>query len=90
MPASGSNRVSAAYLIAVVIVISGRTTAAREAEYEVTIQTNVMVRMRDGVRLATDVYLPAKDAKPIDAKLKGLTIWICPMPQKLIRSRANR
>jgi len=28
-----------------------------------------MVTMRDGVRLATDIYLPAEDGKPVDAKL---------------------
>jgi putative CocE/NonD family hydrolase len=27
---------------------------------------NIMVDMRDGVRLATDVYLPAKDGRPLD------------------------
>jgi predicted acyl esterase len=66
---NGRNRVSAGLLIAAVVAVGGRTTTAREAEYEVTAQTDVMVPMRDGVRLATDVYLPAKDAKPIDARL---------------------
>ncbi len=32
--------------------------AATPAEPDFTLQSNVMVRMRDGVRLATDVYLP--------------------------------
>ena len=32
-------------------------------------QTNVMVAMRDGVELATDIYLPAKDEQPIAEKL---------------------
>jgi hypothetical protein len=31
---------------------------AREAEFEVAVQRDVMVSMRDNVRLATDVYLP--------------------------------
>jgi predicted acyl esterase len=68
-PAGGRNRVSAGLLIAAVIVVSGHTTAAREAGYEVTTQTNVMVPMRDGARLATDIYLPAKDGMPVEAKL---------------------
>ena len=38
--------------------------AAAEGPYEVGVQRDVMVAMRDGVRLATDVYLPAKDGKP--------------------------
>ena len=34
--------------------------------YDVVVLTNVMVPMRDGVRLATDVYLPARDGKPVE------------------------
>lgn len=32
-----------------------------EQRYEVLVHSNVMVPMRDGVRLATDIYLPARD-----------------------------
>ena len=32
-------------------------------EYGVTCERNVMVRMRDGVKLATDIYFPALDGK---------------------------
>jgi len=39
--------------------------AADSGTYEVSRQHNVMVPMRDGVRLATDVYLPAKDGQPL-------------------------
>lgn len=35
----------------------------------VVAQTNVMVAMRDGVELATDIYLPAKDGQPVAEKL---------------------
>jgi putative CocE/NonD family hydrolase len=39
---------------------------AGEAEdCEVVVLRDQMVRMRDGVRLATDVYLPARDGKPV-------------------------
>jgi putative CocE/NonD family hydrolase len=38
---------------------------AGEGPYEVARQHNVMVPMRDGVRLAADVYLPAKDGQPL-------------------------
>jgi putative CocE/NonD family hydrolase len=41
------------------------TAAAREAEFQVIIRTNVMVAMRDGVKLATDLYLPAKDGQAV-------------------------
>lgn len=32
-------------------------------QYDVKIETNVMVAMRDGIRLATDIYMPAKGAE---------------------------
>lgn len=34
------------------------------ADYEITTLKDVMVPMRDGVRLATDIYLPAVDGRP--------------------------
>jgi len=41
--------------------------AARPArpQYEVHVTTDTMVAMRDGVRMATDVYLPARDGRPL-------------------------
>ncbi len=35
------------------------------AQSDVAVQSDVMVAMRDGVRLATDVYLPANDGQPL-------------------------
>ena len=43
--------------------------AAREAVYDVETAKNVMVAMRDGVRLATDVYRPAMRGTPVTEKL---------------------
>jgi predicted acyl esterase len=40
---------------------------ARPAEFEVIVRKDVMVPMRDGVKLATDLYLPAKDGKRLKA-----------------------
>ena len=40
---------------------------AREPQFEVFVQRDVMVPMRDGVKLATDLYLPAFDAEPLSA-----------------------
>ncbi len=37
-----------------------------QPKYEVVIQRNRRVTMRDGVTLATDVYLPARDGAPLD------------------------
>ncbi|MCX7825138.1 MAG: CocE/NonD family hydrolase, partial [Verrucomicrobiae bacterium] len=41
---------------------------ARDAEFDVIVRTNVMVAMRDGVKLATDLYLPAKNGVVVAEK----------------------
>ena len=43
-------------------------TAPSEPRYEIVVAKNVMVTMRDGVRLATDVYRPAMNGNPIPGK----------------------
>ncbi|MBI4540086.1 MAG: CocE/NonD family hydrolase [Gemmatimonadetes bacterium] len=51
-----------------------RAATAQESEgndglYEVVLfKENVMVPMRDGVRLATDIYRPARNGQPVDGK----------------------
>ena len=42
--------------------------AAREAEFESKVFLDVMVPMRDGVKLATDVYRPARNGAPVPGK----------------------
>ena len=51
-----------------------------KAEYEVTVTRNVMVTMRDGVELATDLYLPARDGQPLPG----------PLPVLLLRTPYNK
>ena len=48
-------------------VTLNRTAAA--AEYEVTVRRDVMVPMRDGVRLATDIYLPVENGEIVPQKV---------------------
>ena len=43
-----------------------------EPQLDVFLQQNVMVKMRDGVELATDLYLPANDGMPIEEKFPVL------------------
>ncbi len=50
------------------------------AVYEVSVQKSVMVPMRDGVRLATDLHFPAKDGKPAPGR------W----PAVLLRTPYNK
>ena len=58
-------------LVAATVCIALRAQTPAEAD-TVVVSRHVMVRMRDGVRLATDVYLPARagTALPLcDARL---------------------
>jgi predicted acyl esterase len=41
---------------------------ASRREFDVHLTENVMLPMRDGVRLATDVYRPARDGRPLDER----------------------
>ncbi len=54
--------------LALVAAWGASPAIAREAQYEVAAQRNVMVPLSDGVKLATDVYLPAKGGKAIEGK----------------------
>ena len=45
---------------------------ARIAEYDYVVKRDVMVTMRDGVRLATDIYLPAQNGEPVEGKFPTL------------------
>lgn len=49
--------------------LRGQERPARGAEFEVVVSKNVMVPMRDGVRLATDVYRPARDGRVVEGRL---------------------
>ena len=40
--------------------------AQEPTPYEVAATQNVMVRMRDGVHLATDIYRPARNGSPVE------------------------
>ena len=43
-----------------------------ESEYDVIIVKDFMVPMRDGVRLATDVYIPAKDGEAVEGRFPAI------------------
>ena len=40
--------------------------------YDLVIERNVMVKMRDGVRLATDLYFPARDGQPVPGRFPAV------------------
>ena len=43
-----------------------------EPDYEVTVEKDIMVDMRDGVRLATDIYHPTINGQPVERPLPVL------------------
>ncbi|TMG80667.1 MAG: CocE/NonD family hydrolase, partial [Betaproteobacteria bacterium] len=42
--------------------------ATQQPEFDVIVSSDVMVPMRDGVRLATDVYVPGRNGKPVEQR----------------------
>lgn len=50
-------------------VLTDQLTPAVAVAEGVVVHRNVMVAMRDGVRLATDIYRPAVDGQPLDTPL---------------------
>jgi putative CocE/NonD family hydrolase len=45
---------------------------SRGGEFEVAIEKNVVIAARDGVKLAADIYRPARDGKAVDGKFPTL------------------
>ena len=43
-----------------------------QTDYDASKQSDVMVAMRDGVKLATDIYFPARDGKPVAGRFPVL------------------
>ena len=61
---SGLTRRALAGLGGWAAVIAGARAAQAETPFDVELTSDVMVAMRDGVNLATDIYRPARDGKP--------------------------
>jgi putative CocE/NonD family hydrolase len=59
----------AGWIAAGVAMLGGRAAGATaDGGYDMALTSDVMVPMRDGVRLATDVYRPAKDGSPLPGR----------------------
>lgn len=67
-------------LIALTVLLSPSHGFAQQQTYDVIVQRDVMVPMRDGVKLATDIYLPAVGEKPAEG----------PFPALLMRTAYNK
>jgi putative CocE/NonD family hydrolase len=55
-------------LIAAFTLAGARARAQTAGPYETALESNVRVAMRDGVKLATDVYRPARGGKPVPGR----------------------
>jgi putative CocE/NonD family hydrolase len=55
-------------LVFVALLVLNLFRSAQAAEFSVTTRSNVMVAMRDGTKLATDIYLPAHNDQPLNEK----------------------
>jgi predicted acyl esterase len=45
---------------------------AQQQPYEIIASKRIMVPMRDGVRLATDIYRPGRNGAPTDGKFPAI------------------
>ncbi|MBT4482318.1 MAG: CocE/NonD family hydrolase [Candidatus Latescibacteria bacterium] len=52
-----------------VLFVFNEVCYANSEKYSVSVKQNVMVAMRDGVELATDIYLPTENGAVVDEKL---------------------
>lgn len=66
---SARRAMAGAFWLSVVISLAWFGQArAEDVRYEITAEKDVMVPMRDGVKLATDIYRPAKGSKPVEGR----------------------
>ncbi|MDH4065263.1 MAG: antibiotic hydrolase, partial [Acidobacteriota bacterium] len=65
-------RVRLVSLLSVSLAVAGGATpptdAASEPTYDIVVMRDVMIPMRDGIELATDIYRPAKNGVLADGK----------------------
>ena len=64
---------SLAWLL-VVLAVGIPLHAQTDTSYGITETTNLMVAMRDGVKLAADIYRPARNGQPIDDKFPVILV----------------
>jgi uncharacterized protein len=61
-------------LVVVVLCLATLAGAQSKPQYEVAATKNVMVPMRDGIKLATDIYLPAQNGAPAPGRFPTLLV----------------
>jgi putative CocE/NonD family hydrolase len=77
--ASRRDFIQAASLLAGATLLSGSTAdAGADAPklYDVNVLRGVMIPMRDGVKLAADLYVPSRNGRPLEERLPALLMRI--------------
>jgi len=54
------------------VLAQNPTVSKSEAQFDVVVEKDVRMAVRDGTKLAVDLYRPAREGKPIDDKLPVL------------------
>ena len=62
------------WLSFVVLLVGLRQAPAADVCYEIKVEKDVMVPMRDGVKLATDIYLPAKGSEVVEGRFPVILV----------------
>jgi hypothetical protein len=61
-----------AALSSAVLADRSRAESSEGSPYDATLESGVWVRMRDGVRLATDVYRPSRGGRPVEGRFPAI------------------
>ena len=61
------------FVVTACLLIAATTALHSQSgdRFEIVVSKNVMVAMRDGVRLATDIYRPAQNGVPVEDNSTG-------------------
>ena len=68
----GADRIDRMLPLCLAVLLVSAAAAQTEPRYEVVAMKNVMVAMRDGVKLATDIYRPARNGAAVEGKFPVL------------------
>src|SRR5689334_10298793 len=59
-------RIQFTFLFCLIQISLGQTSSP--SQYEIVVEHDVMITMRDGVKLACDIYRPAQNGKAVEGK----------------------
>ncbi|HKP28953.1 MAG TPA: CocE/NonD family hydrolase, partial [Gemmatimonadales bacterium] len=60
--------------LGIALALSASAASLSAQQYDVVVERNMMVPMRDSVRLATDLYFPARDGRPANGRFPAILV----------------